>query len=59
MTEKEIEEWINTGKAMDKAGAFSIQEEFSVYIEKIVGDYNGAMGLSTSKLYDRIKEYIR
>ncbi len=59
MTEEEIEKWIGTGKAMDKAGAFSIQEEFSVYIEKIVGDYNGAMGLSTSKLYDEIKEYIR
>lgn len=59
MTEEEIEKWLDTGKAMDKAGAFSIQEEFSVYIERIVGDYNGAMGLSTSKLYDSIKEYIR
>lgn len=55
MTEKEIEKWLDTGKAMDKAGAFSIQDEFSIYVEKIVGDYNGAIGLSTSKLYDMIK----
>ena len=57
MTEKEIEKWLNTGKAMDKAGAFSIQDEFSMYIEKIVGDYNSAIGLSTSKLYDIIYQY--
>ena len=56
MKEKEIEKWIDTGKAMDKAGAFSTQEEFCVYIEKIVGDYNAAIGLSTSKLYDIISK---
>lgn len=59
MTEKEIEKWIDTGKAMDKAGAFSIQDEFSVYIEKIVGDYNSAIGLSTTKLYDMMEKYIK
>lgn len=58
MTDKEIEKWINKGKAVDKAGAFSIQDEFCIYIEKVVGDYNGAIGLSTSKLYDMMKEYI-
>lgn len=58
MTQTEIEEWIETGKALDRAGAFSVQDEFSRYIEKIVGDFNSAIGLSTSKLYDVIKEYI-
>lgn len=56
MTEKEIEKWLDTGKAMDKAGAFTIQDEFCVYIEKIVGDHNAAIGLSTSKLYDIISK---
>lgn len=54
MTEQEIEKWLDTGKAMDKAGAFSIQDEFCVYIEKIVGDVDSAVGLSTNKLYDII-----
>lgn len=58
MTEEEIEKWIATGKAMDRAGAFSIQDEFMKHIEKIVGDFNSAVGLSTSKLYDRIKKYL-
>lgn len=58
MTEEEIKKWIATGNAMDRAGAFSIQDEFMKHIEKIVGDFNSAVGLSTSKLYDRIKKYL-
>lgn len=58
MTEEEIRKWVNTGKAIDRAGSFSLQDEFSRYVEKVVGDFNSAVGLSTSKLYDRIKKYI-
>lgn len=58
MTEDEIRKWIATGKAIDRSGAFSLQDEFTRYVEKIVGDFNSAVGLSTSKLYDIIKEYI-
>ncbi len=58
MTEEEIRKWVATGKAIDRSGSFSLQDEFSRYVEKIVGDFNSAVGLSTSKLYDRIKKYI-
>lgn len=58
MNEKEIEKWINTGHALDKAGAFAVQSEFCIHIEKIVGNYDAIVGLPTSKLYDMIKEYI-
>lgn len=58
MTEEEIRKWIHTGKAIDRSGSFSLQDEFARHIEKIVGDFNSAVGLSTSKLYDRIKKYI-
>ncbi len=58
ITDKEIEKWIKTGKAMDKAGAYGIQNEFCVFVEKIEGDYNSVVGLPTSKLYDIIKDYI-
>lgn len=57
MSDKEIEKWINTGKAMDKAGAYGMQDEFCVFIEKIEGNYHTAIGLPTEKLYDIIKEY--
>lgn len=56
ISDEEINKWINTGKAMDKAGAYSIQEEFGVFVEKIEGNYMSAIGLPTHKLYDIIKE---
>ena len=58
MSNDEIDKWIDTGKAMDKAGAYGIQNEFCVFVEKIEGNYTTAVGLPTHKLYDIIKEYI-
>ena len=58
MTDEEIEKWLNTGNAMDKAGAYGIQNEFCVHVEKIEGNYTTALGLPTHKVYDIIKEYI-
>ncbi len=59
ITDEEIERWINTGKAMDKAGAYGVQNEFCVFVEKIEGNYTTVVGLPTHKLYDIIKDYIR
>ena len=58
MTEKEINDWINTGKAMDKAGGYAIQEEYARFIEKIDGNYMSIMGLPVNKVYNILKEYI-
>ncbi len=58
ISDKEIEKWINTGKAMDKAGAYGIQDEFCVFVEKIEGNYTSVVGLPTHKVYDILKEYI-
>ena len=57
MQDEEIEKWIKTGEALDKAGAFAIQSGFSVFIEKIIGNYTTIVGLPIHKLYDYIKEY--
>lgn len=58
MTDKEIEKWLDTGNAMDKAAAYGIQNEFCVFVDKIEGNYTSIVGLPTHKLYDIIKEYI-
>ena len=58
ISDKEIDNWLNTGKAMDKAGAYAIQEEFCVFIEKIEGNYMTVVGLPIHKVYDIIKDYI-
>lgn len=58
ISDKEMEKWIDTGNAMDKAAAYGIQNEFCVFVDKIEGNYTAAVGLPTHKLYDIIKEYI-
>lgn len=55
MSEKEILDWIATGKALNKAGAYGIQTEFAVYIDKIVGNYSTIVGLPIHKLDDILK----
>lgn len=59
MSEKEIINWIDTGEAYDKAGAYAIQGEFSIFIEKIDGNYSTVVGLPIHKVYDILKEIER
>ena len=58
MSDKEIDKWLDSGNAMDKAGAYGIQNEFCVFVDKIEGNYTSVVGLPTHKLYDIIKDYI-
>lgn len=58
MNEKEIEKWIKNGNPLDKAGAYAVQSEFCVFVDKIVGNYTTVVGLPMHKLYDVIKDYI-
>lgn len=58
ITDTEIEKWIDSGKAMDKAGAYAIQGEFGVFVAKIEGNYSTVVGLPIHKVYDILKQYI-
>lgn len=58
MTDEEIENYINTPEAYDKAGGYAIQGTFSKYIKEIKGDYYNVMGLPMNKSYKTIKEFI-
>lgn len=57
MSDEEIINWIDKGKALDKAGAYAVQGEFMVFIEKIHGNYTTVMGLPIHKVYDFLKLY--
>ena len=57
-SDEELDRWIKTGKADDKAGAYAIQDEFGVFVEKIEGNYSTIVGLPIHKVYDIIKKYI-
>lgn len=54
---KEIEEYVNSGSPMDKAGAYGIQDDFgAVFIEGINGCYNNVVGLPLTKVYQALKK---
>lgn len=55
LSDEEINAWLATGNAWDKAGAYAIQQEFAVHIDKINGSYATVMGLPVHLVYDAIK----
>ena len=55
MTDDEINDYIDSGDPMDKAGSYGIQSGGGKFVEKIEGDYDTVVGLSvalTKKLID-------
>lgn len=55
----EIEYYLATGDAMDKAGAYGIQNWIGLIgIEKINGSYTNVVGLPTTEVHQILKKYI-
>ncbi len=57
MSDEEIEEYLQTPEAYDKAGAYAIQGIFAKFIDRIEGDYYNVMGLPLSMIYQKLKKY--
>ena len=53
LTEEEIENYVNTFRPLDKAGAYAIQE--NTVVKKWIGSYTNIMGLPTEKLSKVLK----
>ena len=58
LSDDEIDKWLDTGNAWDKAGAYAIQQEFAVYIDRINGNFASVMGLPIHMVYTQIKDLI-
>lgn len=56
MSDEEIERYVATGEADDKAGAYGIQTSFGIYVSGIEGDYNNVVGLPIARLYQEMKK---
>ncbi len=59
MTEQETQAYLDTGEAMDKAGAYGIQGKFGLWVKEIRGDYNSVVGLPLSALWQVLKQYVQ
>lgn len=57
LSEEEIDAYVATGEAKDKAGAYAVQGLASVFVEKIEGDYWNVVGLPVSKVYQSLKKW--
>ena len=57
MAPEEIQQYVATGEADDKAGAYAIQGRAGQFIANIHGSYSGVMGLplyETAQLIERM-----
>ncbi|MFA5072232.1 MAG: Maf family protein, partial [Candidatus Pacearchaeota archaeon] len=57
LSSETIDNYIKTGEPMDKAGAYAIQEKGAVLIEKVDGDFFGAIGLPIGRLSEELKSF--
>lgn len=58
LSHQEIENYINTGEPLDKAGAYGIQGYGSQFIKKITGCYFNVMGFPVSTFYHLLRDFI-
>ncbi|VVB78320.1 Septum formation protein Maf [uncultured archaeon] len=56
LSEKEIQGYIKTGEAMDKAGAYGIQDLSSIFVKKIEGCYFNVMGFPIYNIYKNLQK---
>ncbi len=56
MSEQEIEHYVDLEQPFFCAGSYAIQGFFSVFVEKIEGDYPTALGLPINRIYEILKE---
>lgn len=57
MTDREINSYIETGEAYDKAGAYGIQDLSSIFIKKIDGCYFNVVGFPIHLIYKTLQKF--
>ncbi len=58
LSEEEIWAYINTGEPFDKAGAYGIQGQGALLVEKIEGCYFNVVGFPLSRFFLMLKEFL-
>ena len=56
LSDAEINDYIDSGEPMGKAGSYAIQEKGALFVEKIEGDFFNVVGLPLVKMAELLKE---
>lgn len=57
LTDLQINEYVDSGRAMDKAGSYGVQD--SGFVKKVYGSIDCVVGLPTEKLKKELKAFIK
>ena len=58
MDDVEIDDYVATGDALDKAGAYGIQSGATAYVKSIEGDYYNVVGLPIARILQELKHLL-
>jgi septum formation protein len=59
LDDREIRQYVSSGEALDKAGAYAIQGRGAVFVRAIQGSYSGVMGLPLYETYQLLSKFGR
>lgn len=58
LSTEQINAYVDTGKPLDKAGAYGIQDGFNI-VKEYHGSFNNVVGLPIEKFADMLKEFLK
>ena len=56
MSDEEIRWYVENERDLLNRGGYAIQGKASIFLDKVIGDYNTLFGISPSKVYDALKK---
>lgn len=57
LSEKQVDDYVETGEPFGKAGAYAIQEGGAAFVEKVEGSETNVVGLPTEKIAALLEEF--
>jgi len=57
-SKEDLEEYLKTDEAYDKAGGYAIQGYFARYVDHIEGDYNNVVGFPWDSIMHELKAFV-